>query len=127
MLTLDSRTDPTYASDNAFSRVRRQTRYDDYDYDEYGETYEAPPQSTQPLAREKPMPVSQGVSTRQSEWQEEEYEEYVEEYDDYSEDDDYTDSENYHVDEDGVEWWKDEVDVWWYRYPDEEEWSEFIE
>ena len=40
---------------------------------------------------------------------------------------DYTDSENYHVDEEGVEWWKDEIDVWWYRYPDEEEWSEFIE
>ena len=41
--------------------------------------------------------------------------------------DDYTASDSYHVDDDGVEWWKDEVDVWWYRYPDEEEWSEFIE
>jgi hypothetical protein len=41
--------------------------------------------------------------------------------------DDYTESEDYHVDDDGVEWWKDEVGVWWYRYPDEDEWSEFIE
>jgi len=41
--------------------------------------------------------------------------------------DDYTASDSYHVDDDGVEWWKDEVDVWWYRYSDEEEWSEFIE
>ncbi len=100
----------------------------DYDYDEYGEVYEAPPQSTKPLPREKPMPaqsLSRESSARQSEWQEDEYEEYEDEYDDA--DDDYTDSENYHVDEDGVEWWKDEIDVWWYRYPDEEEWSEFIE
>ncbi len=35
--------------------------------------------------------------------------------------------EDHYFDDDGVEWWKDEVDVWWYRYPDEEEWSEFIE
>ena len=101
--------------------------YDDYDYDEYGETYEAPPQSVKPLAREKPMPASRVAPTRQSEWEEEEYEEYEEYVEEYDEDDDYTDSENYHVDEDGVEWWKDEIDVWWYRYPDEEEWSEFIE
>ena len=29
--------------------------------------------------------------------------------------DDYTDSDNYHVDDDGTEWWKDELDVWWWR------------
>jgi hypothetical protein len=31
------------------------------------------------------------------------------------------------MDDDGTEWWKDELGVWWYRYSDEEEWSEFIE
>jgi len=48
-------------------------------------------------------------------------------YDEQQEEDDYTQSEDYKVDEEGVEWWKDEINVWWYRYPDEEEWSEFIE
>ncbi len=67
-----------------------------------------------PSERGRPVPVEQT-------WEEESYEE---EYDDY---DDYTQSEDYHMDDDGVEWWKDEVGVWWYRYPDEEEWSEYIE
>ena len=100
--------------------------YDDYDYDEYGEVYEAPPERTRALVKETPMPVqssSRGGFTRQSELVDDEYEEYEEDDDD----DDYTNSDDYHVDEDGVEWWKDEIDVWWYRYPDEEEWSEFIE
>ena len=38
---------------------------------------------------------------------------------------DYTQDADYHVDDDGVEWWKDEVGQWWYRYPDEEEWEAF--
>ena len=44
-----------------------------------------------------------------------------------SSEDDYTDSDNYHVDEDGTEWWKDELDVWWWRGPDDEDWSEYTE
>jgi hypothetical protein len=49
---------------------------------------------------------------------------------DASEDDsegewDYTKDEDYHVDPDGVEWWKDEVGVWWYKYPDEEDWESY--
>jgi hypothetical protein len=41
------------------------------------------------------------------------------------EDEEYMDDESYHVDADGVEWWKDEEDVWWYRYPDEDDWAEY--
>ena len=40
---------------------------------------------------------------------------------------DYTQDEDYHVDEEGVEWWKDEVGQWWYKYPDEEDWEAFEE
>ena len=40
---------------------------------------------------------------------------------------DYTQDEDYHVDEEGVEWWKDEVGQWWYKYPDEEDWEAFDE
>ena len=96
--------------------------YDDYDYDEYEEEEESPPQRMKPLSRERPMAV-QMESERESEYEDE----YYDEEDEYYDEEDYTDSENYHVDEEGVEWWKDEIDVWWYRYPDEEEWSEFIE
>ena len=38
---------------------------------------------------------------------------------------DYTQDEDYHVDEEGVEWWKDEIGQWWYKYPDEEDWEAF--
>lgn len=38
---------------------------------------------------------------------------------------DYTQDKDYHVDEDGVEWWKDEVGVWWYKYPDDEDWESY--
>ena len=41
------------------------------------------------------------------------------------EDEEFMDDESYHVDADGVEWWKDEEDVWWYRYPDEDDWEEY--
>ena len=40
---------------------------------------------------------------------------------------DYTQDEDYHVDEDGVEWWKDEVGQWWYKYPEDEDWEAFNE
>jgi len=40
---------------------------------------------------------------------------------------DYTQDEDYHIDDDGVEWWKDEVGQWWYKYPDEEDWEAFNE
>ncbi len=89
-----------------------------------GKVTKKPPQTTRPPTREKPKPVT----SIQSEWQEEEeYEEYDDEYDDGYAEDDYTDSEGYHVDDEGVEWWEDELGVWWYRYPDEDDWSEFIE
>jgi hypothetical protein len=39
----------------------------------------------------------------------------------------YTQDEDYHVDDEGVEWWKDEVGQWWYKYPDEEDWEAFDE
>jgi hypothetical protein len=68
----------------------------------------------------RPTPVSARAHRQEATWD-----------DGYEEEgggeDDYTASDSYHVDDDGVEWWKDEVDIWWYRYPDEEEWSEFIE
>ncbi len=56
-----------------------------------------------------------------------EYDDYEEYEEEYEEEEDYLDSESYHVDDEGVEWWEDELGVWWYRYPDEEDWSEFIE
>ena len=40
---------------------------------------------------------------------------------------DYTQDEDYHVDEEGVEWWKDEVGQWWYKYPEDEDWEAFDE
>ena len=40
---------------------------------------------------------------------------------------DYTQDEDYHVDEEGVEWWKDEVGQWWYKYPDDDDWEAFEE
>ena len=40
---------------------------------------------------------------------------------------DYTQDEDYHIDEDGVEWWKDEVGQWWYKYPEDDDWEAFEE
>ena len=40
---------------------------------------------------------------------------------------DYTQDDDYHVDEEGVEWWKDEVGQWWYKYPDDDDWEAFEE
>ena len=87
--------------------------------DESGLPYTGSKAGSRPSARKrKPKPVQLPAD------ESDESEEY---YDEEQEEDDYTQSEDYKVDEDGVEWWKDELNVWWYRYPDEEEWSEFIE
>ncbi len=87
--------------------------------DESGSPYTGSKAGSRPSARKrKPKPVQMSADESG------ESEEY---YDEQQEEDDYTQSEDYKVDEDGVEWWKDEINVWWYRYPDEEEWSEFIE
>jgi len=125
--------------------------YDDVD-DPEGSTADyrrAPPRDTKPLDdefRERPRPRgwagdegslpsrgSTGVrpSGRPAEMGARPHRQEATWDDGYEEEDggeeDYTQSDSFHVDDDGVEWWKDEVDVWWYRYPDEEEWSEFIE
>ena len=63
--------------------------------------------------------------------EEDAYEEYEEEQ--YEEE---TDSENEEssgedsgitVDEHGTEWYEDEIGVWWFRDPGEEDWSEYVE
>lgn len=63
--------------------------------------------------------------------EEDEYEEYEEEqpeedaethYEDDSEDD-----SGITVDEHGTEWYEDEIGVWWFRDPGDEDWSEFVE
>jgi len=62
-----------------------------------------------------------------SEFDEEEaYEEYEEdtvaEYEESSDED-----SGITVDEHGTEWYEDEVGVWWFRDPGEEDWSEYVE
>ena len=49
-------------------------------------------------------------------------EEYEEEYQESSNDD-----SGITIDAHGTEWYEDEVGVWWYRDPGEEDWSEFVE
>jgi hypothetical protein len=87
--------------------------------DDSGLPYTGSKAGTRPSSRrQKPKPVDIPL----------EEEEEEEDYDDEDSDEfDYTQSSDYKIDDDGVEWWKDELDVWWYRYPEEEEWSEFIE
>ena len=46
--------------------------------------------------------------------------------DEYDEDYEEEDS-GITVDEHGTEWYEDEVGVWWFREPGEEDWSEFVE
>ena len=83
----------------------------------------------------RPAPVSMSkskttsaVTTESEEESESEVEESSDEVEDAgTSEDDYTDSDNYHVDDDGTEWWKDELDVWWWRGPDDEDWSEYTE
>ena len=61
-------------------------------------------------ACQRPAPVEEVLdeNTRSEEW-------------------DYTQDEDYHVDDDGVEWWKDEIGQWWYKYPEDEDWEAFNE
>jgi len=58
----------------------------------------------------------------ESEDAEDSEEEYQEDYTEESEDD-----SGITVDENGTEWYEDEVGVWWFRDPGEEDWSEFVE
>jgi len=57
------------------------------------------------------------------EYEEEEYEEdAAAEYEEASDED-----SGITVDENGTEWYEDEVGVWWFRDPGEEDWSEYVE
>jgi len=60
---------------------------------------------------------------------EDEYEESTEEseaeYEDYEESTE--EDSGITVDEHGTEWYEDEVGVWWFRDPGEEDWAEFVE
>ncbi|MEE2747789.1 MAG: VCBS repeat-containing protein [Candidatus Thermoplasmatota archaeon] len=67
-------------------------------------------------AGQRPAPVHEIL-------EEEEYEEEPEEEAEW----DYTQDEDYHVDDEGVEWWKDEVGQWWYKYPEDDDWEAFDE
>ena len=60
---------------------------------------------------------------------EDEYEESPEESEDEYEDYEETTEEDsgITVDEHGTEWYEDEVGVWWFRDPGEEDWAEFVE
>ena len=80
----------------------------------------------------RPAPVSMKGRRKSTDKEEEEPEveeeeepEVEEEEEPEVEEEDYTKSEDYHVDDDGTEWWKDELEVWWWRGPDDEEWSEY--
>ena len=75
----------------------------------------------------RPSPVSMEGRRKTNEEQDESEVEVEEEPEIQVEEEDYTKSEDYHVDDDGTEWWKDEVGVWWWRGPDDEEWSEYAE
>ena len=58
----------------------------------------------------------------------EEIEESQEEYDEYENYEETTENDSgISVDEHGTEWYEDEVGVWWFRDPGEEDWSEYIE
>jgi len=63
-------------------------------------------------AGSRPAPVRDVIEDAESEADAEEEGEW-----------DYTDDEDYHVDDEGVEWWKDEVGQWWFKFPDEEDWE----
>ena len=69
------------------------------------------PKKVDRRAGARPAPITEVL--------EEEYEEETEW--------DYTQDEDYHIDEDGVEWWKDEVGQWWYKYPEDDDWEAFEE
>ena len=53
--------------------------------------------------------------------------EAVEDHEEQESEWDYTQDEDYHVDDEGVEWWKDEVGQWWYKYPEDDDWEAYNE
>ena len=63
--------------------------------------------------------------------EEEAYEEYEEEENQEDTDAEYEEASDEDsgitVDENGTEWYEDEVGVWWFRDPGEEDWSEYVE
>ena len=66
----------------------------------------------------------------QREYNQDEYEEeYEEEHEEEHEEEAVQESEDsgITVDEDGTEWYEDEVGVWWFRDPGQDDWSEFVE
>ena len=67
-------------------------------------------------AGQRPAPIHEVL-------EEDEYEKEPEEEAEW----DYTQDEDYHVDDEGVEWWKDEVGQWWYKYPEDDDWEAFNE
>ena len=77
---------------------------------------------TSPVSMSKSKRVDRRAGKRPAPVHEVVEEEYTE-----PEEWDYTQDEDYHVDEDGVEWWKDEVGQWWYKYPEDEDWEAFNE
>ncbi len=108
----------------------------DDEYDEYDDYEEYDNYEEEPLPRKnktRPEPLTSNLESQRSSNNiqsppfQDEYDDYEEYEEEYEEEEDYLDSESYHVDDEGVEWWEDELGVWWYRYPDEEDWSEFIE
>jgi hypothetical protein len=62
------------------------------------------------------------LESNEDEYESDEVEEEYEEHDEASEDD-----SGITVDENGTEWYEDEVGVWWFRDPGEEDWSEFVD
>jgi len=77
---------------------------------------------TSPVSMSKSKRVDRRAGKRPAPVHEVVEEEYTE-----PEEWDYTQDEDYHVDEDGVEWWKDEIGQWWYKYPEDEDWEAFNE
>ena len=65
------------------------------------------------------------VETLESDEEEYEHEESEESEEEYQDDSD--DESGITVDENGTEWYEDEVGVWWFRDAGEEDWSEFTE
>ena len=76
-----------------------------------------------PVSMSKPRKVDRRAGSRPAPVREVLKEEEPEEQGEW----DYTQDEDYHVDEEGVEWWKDEVGQWWYKYPEDEDWEAFDE
>lgn len=74
------------------------------------------PKKSNRSAGSRPTPVAQIMEEESYESNEQEESEW-----------DYTQDEDYHVDDEGVEWWKDEVGQWWYKYPEDDDWEAYNE